>query len=75
MAYDFIYDRQKQPRIVEMSYCFGDYPEFSTGYWDESMNWHEGRFLPQYFELADLWSGRMILPESVDRLRPTRMLR
>lgn len=66
MAYDFIYDGQKNPRIVEMSYCFGDYPEFSTGYWDETLKWHEGRFLPQYFELADLL-GRddLILPDWV----------
>ncbi len=66
MAFDFIYDERRKPRIVEMSYCFGDYPEFSTGYWDESLVWHAGRFLPQYFELADLL-GRddLILPDWV----------
>jgi len=66
MAYDFLYDEQRQPLIVEMSYCFGDYPEFSTGYWDESLVWHEGRFLPQYFELADLLDrDDLILPDWV----------
>jgi hypothetical protein len=66
MAYDFIYDENKKPVIVEISYCFGDYPEFSNGYWDEYLTWHEGRFLPQYFELVDLL-GRddLILPEWV----------
>ena len=54
MAYDFIYDREKKPTIVEISYCFGDYTEFSTGYRDKNLNWHEGRYLPQYFELVDL---------------------
>lgn len=56
MAYDFIYDEQKKPRIVEMSYLYGGagYPDFMNGYWDENLNWHEGRFWPQYFELIDL---------------------
>jgi hypothetical protein len=54
MAYDFIYDKQRQPVIVEISYCYGDYPEFSTGYWDENLIWHPGRFVPQYLELVDL---------------------
>jgi glutathione synthase/RimK-type ligase-like ATP-grasp enzyme len=54
MAYDFLYDKDKKPVIVEISYCYGDYPEFSNGFWDENLKWHEGRFLPQYFELVDL---------------------
>lgn len=54
MAYDFIYDKTGKPVIVEISYCYGDYPEFSTGFWDENLIWHPGRFLPQYLELIDL---------------------
>lgn len=56
MAYDFIYDKEKNPKIVEISYLFGQpgYPDFMNGYWDEELNWHEGRFWPQYFELVDL---------------------
>ena len=54
MAYDFIYDEEKNPAIVEISYCYGDYPEFSTGYWDEKLQWHHGSFPPQYLELMDL---------------------
>lgn len=69
MAYDFIYDENKKPVIVEISYCFGDYPEFSNGYWDESLIWHSGRFLPQYFELKDLLLKEdLILP---DFIRPS----
>ena len=66
MAYDFVYNKNNQPVILEISYCFGDYPEFSTGYWDENLNWHEGHFLPQYFELVDLL-GRddLKLPEDL----------
>jgi glutathione synthase/RimK-type ligase-like ATP-grasp enzyme len=51
MAYDWIYDEQKQPRLIEISYCYGDYPEFSDGFWDSELNWHEGDFTTQYLEL------------------------
>jgi hypothetical protein len=54
MAYDFIYDENKNPAIAEISYCYGDYPEFSTGYWDDNLNWHTGNYVPQYLELMDL---------------------
>ena len=36
-----------------ISYTYGDYPEFSTGYFDEALNWHEGKYVPEYFELLD----------------------
>lgn len=55
MAYDFIYDENQDPRIVEISYMFGQpgFPDFMNGYWDFDLNWHEGRYWPQYFELVD----------------------
>jgi len=56
MAYDFIYDENKEPKIVEMSYLYGGagFPDFMNGYWDKELDWHPGRFWPQYFELIDL---------------------
>jgi hypothetical protein len=56
MAYDFLYDENRGPKIVEMSYLYGGagYPDFMNGYWDENLVWHKGRFWPQYFELIDL---------------------
>ena len=56
MAYDFLYDENKEPKIVEISYLYGGagYPDFMNGYWDENLVWYEGRFWPQYFELMDL---------------------
>ena len=56
MAYDFVYDENREPKIVEMSYLYGGagYPDFMNGYWDVNLQWHEGRFWPQYFELMDL---------------------
>lgn len=53
MAYDFVYDEYKKPALIEISYTYGDYPEFSTGYWDEDIIWHDGNYVPEYFELMD----------------------
>jgi glutathione synthase/RimK-type ligase-like ATP-grasp enzyme len=56
MAYDFIYDQHNNPRIVEISYLYGQpgFPDFMNGYWDFDLNWIEGRFWPQYLELKDV---------------------
>lgn len=47
LAYDFIFDLDNNPLIVEISYGFSveayiDCP----GYWDSSFKWHEGDFNP-----------------------------
>ena len=45
-AYDFVLDKGK-PVIVEVSYGFGfDPQQFDFGYWDEELNWHQGKFNP-----------------------------
>lgn len=41
-AYDFVFDVQNHPVIVEISYGFNT--KIYPGYWDESLNWHEGDF-------------------------------
>ncbi|MCZ4319926.1 hypothetical protein O4H26_13105 [Aequorivita viscosa] len=48
IAYDFVFDQNKSPLIVEISYGFipsvyRDCP----GFWDEQLNWHEGKFRPE----------------------------
>lgn len=54
MAYDFIYDENKDPFICEISYCFTDWiVKNCPGYWDESLNWHAGHNWPQYYQLVD----------------------
>lgn len=54
MAFDFIFDEEKNPKISEISYCFVDYFLFDCpGYWDDNLNWHEGHFWPQQFQLED----------------------
>jgi glutathione synthase/RimK-type ligase-like ATP-grasp enzyme len=45
VAYDFVFDAQKNPIIVEINYGFAKevyYP--CPGYWDKDLVWHEGKF-------------------------------
>ncbi len=54
MAYDILYDENREPQIGEISYTFVDWLVWKCpGYWDESMNWHEGQLWPQYCILVD----------------------
>lgn len=56
MAYDFIYDEHGEGKVVEISCLYGQpgFPDFMNGYWDENLNWIEGRFWPQHLELMDV---------------------
>lgn len=43
-AYDFVFDQNNNPLIVEVSYGFvSEVYDPCTGYWDERLNWHEGK--------------------------------
>ena len=47
IAFDFVFDANNQPLIIEISYGFmakGYDP--CEGYWDKDLNWHEGAFNP-----------------------------
>lgn len=54
LAFDFIFDDNQNPLIVEISYAF---PPFvcndAPGYWDDKLNWIEGPVNPQYFIIED----------------------
>jgi len=55
MSYDFLYDKEKNIRIGEISYTYQDKAVYNCpGYWDENLNWHEGHYWPQYCQLVDL---------------------
>lgn len=55
VAFDFVEDGNSRPLIVEMSYGFGTIGiSNAPGYWDSSLNWHEGKFNPQDWMLKDL---------------------
>jgi len=48
IAFDFVFDDNNNPLIVEISYSFtGKAYDSCTGYWDNELNFHEGTFLPQ----------------------------
>lgn len=53
IAYDFLF-LAEQIKLVEISYGFsarayGPCP----GYWDETLEWHEGEFIPEWFMIED----------------------
>jgi len=55
IAYDFVFDVDGKPLIIEISYGFmakGYDP--CPGYWDEALNWHEGSFNPYGWMIEDL---------------------
>ena len=45
VAFDFVEDENSNPLIVEISYGFGTKGiDNAPGYWDSSLQWHEGKF-------------------------------
>lgn len=55
IAFDFVFDENKEPLIVEISYGFvvSVYNK-CPGYWDIQLNWHEGNFNPQLWMVENL---------------------
>jgi len=47
IAYDFVLSEMNEPLLIEISYGFANagYTD-CVGYWDEQMNWYEGKFNP-----------------------------
>lgn len=44
MGYDFVFDKDNNPLIVEMCYGYAVAAyDFCKGYWDREMNWHPGQ--------------------------------
>ncbi len=55
MAYDFLYDKNREAAFCEISYTYADWAVHNcSGYWDSSLCWHEGHYWPQYFQLVDI---------------------
>lgn len=47
VAFDFVYDINKSPLIIEMSYAYGTKGSRQcNGYWSDNLVWHEGSFNP-----------------------------
>jgi glutathione synthase/RimK-type ligase-like ATP-grasp enzyme len=55
VAFDFVEDENSNPLIVEISYGFGTSGiDNAPGYWDSSLQWHEGKFNPQEWMIKDM---------------------
>jgi len=65
MAYDFLYNEQKELEICEISYTYVDSAVYNCpGYWDTDMQFHEGHFWPQFCVLQDaLKAANIIQPD------------
>ena len=62
IAYDFVFDENNNPLIVEISYGYDTLVyDPCPGYWDSNLNWHEGKFKPQE------WMVDAIIREIKDR--------
>lgn len=55
LAFDFLYNENKEPLIAEVSYgFFQDGYDDCVGYWDSDLNWFEGSFVPQHWMIEDM---------------------
>lgn len=58
LAYDFIYNENGEPLIVEISYAFAMKAyDACEGYWDADLNWVKGKFNPQNWMVEGVMNG------------------
>jgi len=55
IAFDFVYDNEGKPLLVEMSYGFaqGSAYDDCPGYWDSDLIWHDDNVDPQRYIIED----------------------
>lgn len=54
MAYDFLFSKQGDLLVNEISYCYLNQAVFQCpGYWDRELNWHEGNLWPEEAQVTD----------------------
>lgn len=57
LAFDYVFDKNNKPAIVEISYGFATHAyDPCPGYWSDDMVWHEGSFNPQEWMIQNLIS-------------------
>lgn len=55
LAFDFIFNSQREPMIAEISYCYvSELVHACSGHWDHQGTWHEGHVWPQEAILDDI---------------------
>jgi glutathione synthase/RimK-type ligase-like ATP-grasp enzyme len=71
MAYDFLYDENKDIRVCEISYIS---PEKTVptlpGYWDKDMKWHNRKMIVQYLHLVEALGMPELKMPSIKTLVP-----
>jgi len=77
MAYDFLKNEEGNPIINEISCQFADWAIYDCpGYWDESLNWHEGHYWPQYIQLQYLLKNEnLVSPEFIIDKDPNKLVK
>lgn len=67
MAYDFIFDENNSPKVVEISYTFVDKAVYDCpGYFGENLEWHDGHYWPQFCVLQNLLPDIKLKQPSAD---------
>ncbi len=54
IAFDFVFDKNKQPLIVEISYAFCTVYDQCRGYWNKDLQWIDENFSPQELMLGSV---------------------
>ena len=55
VAYDWVFNEQNVPMIVEISYGFSTHGyDPCPGYWDEKLQYHQEKFIPQNWMIENL---------------------
>lgn len=58
MAFDFLYDANREPVVTEISYTYLDWAvQKCEGYWDESLEWNAHRMWPEEAQVIDFLSS------------------
>ncbi|HPJ68317.1 MAG TPA: hypothetical protein PLQ82_05100 [Desulfobacteraceae bacterium] len=59
LAYDFVFDSQNNPLIVEISFGYNmEAYDLCEGYWDKNLEWYEGYYKHEYW-IVDLLLGNL----------------
>lgn len=55
VALDFVINKNAEPLVIEISYGFGTQGICNVaGYWDQDLNWYEGKFNPEEWMIENL---------------------
>ena len=64
MAYDFLYNADKEPVIIEISYSYPDLSYYQcSGHWDSKMLWHDGHMWPEDAQAEDFLAKIKLINE------------